>query len=224
MENQEEIEELYKKRIEESDKQFLEEIRNPKKKLSSGEIEKNYKENLNLIKQEYEKRYALYFQEQKNSTIKNKKNNQIKKEKGERFIVKPLDLKLTKKERFFMKWEIFWFKLRTKRILRRKIPDSWKIFYLRIKIKIREFFILRKNLAEKNYQKTKTKLIIAAADLKNKIFKISKEVFDKLKKILIFLLEKIKSIKRKKTEENDKKEKSPEEEIAQKVLKNQDKS
>lgn len=224
MENQEEIEEIYKKRIEESDKQFLEEIRNPQKKLSSGEIEKNYKENLNLIKQEYEKKYALYFQEQKNSTIKNKKNNQIKKEKGKRFIVKPLDLKLTKKERFFMKWEIFWFKLKTKRILRRKIPDSWKIFYLRIKIKTREFFILRKNLAEKNYQKTKTKLIILAVDLKNKTVEISKEAFHKFKEISIFLLEKIKSIKGRKTEEGDKKDKFSEEEIAQKILKNQDKS
>jgi hypothetical protein len=221
MENQEEIEEFYKKKTEELDKQFLENLRDPQKKLSSGEIEKNYKKNLSLIKQKYEEKYASYLQEQKNNIIKKKKDSKTKREKQkeERFIVKPLNLELTKKERFFMKWELFWFKFKIKKILRRKIPDSWRIFYLKIKLKIKNFFVLRKNLTEKDYQKTKTKSITIATDLKNKTLGISKKIFYKLKKILTFLLEKIKSIKKKKTEEGDKKEKHPEEEIVQKILK-----
>lgn len=217
MENEEEIEEFYKKKTEELDKQFLENMRDPQKKLSSGEIVENYKKNLNLIKQKYEEKYTLYLQEQKKSTTKNKKEN--KKEKEKRFIVKPLILKLTKKERFFMRWELFWFKFKIKRFLRKKVPDSWRIFHLRIKIKIRNFFVLRKNLTNRKYQKIKTKSITIATNLKNKTLEISKKVFYKFKKALIFLIKKIKSIKKKRAEEGDKKEKSPEEEIVQKDVK-----
>jgi len=217
MENEEEIEEFYKKKTEELDKQFLENLRDPQKKLSSGEIVENYKKNLNLIKQKYEEKCALYLQEQKRNITKNKKKDKIEKEK--RFIVKPLSLKLTKKEIFFMRWELFWFKFKIKRFLRKKVPDSWRIFYLKIKIKIRNFFVLRNNLAKRKYQKVKTKSVTIATDLKNKTLEISKKVFYKFKKALIFLLEKVKSIKKKKTEEGNKKEKSPEEEIVQKDVK-----
>ena len=41
--NQEEIEEIYKKKIEELDKQFLENTKNLQEKQSRGELEKEYK-------------------------------------------------------------------------------------------------------------------------------------------------------------------------------------
>ena len=82
-----------------------------------------------------------------------------------------------------------------------------KSFYLKIKISLRESFILRKDLLENKIQKRKSGLITLLISFKNKFIEIFKKIYFKIKKCFIFLIEKTKYSK-KQEKETGKKEKS----------------
>jgi hypothetical protein len=218
----EEIEDFYKKETEKIDKEFLNKISKVVNKKEKIYIETEYKRKTKILRNEYEKKIVGYLKEQKQEIKKQemkKTAKKIKKEDFKKFVVKKLDLNETWKDKLEFKWELFKFKhkINSKNFKDRHMPESMKVAIIKSKISIKNFLSLI------------SKFIF---DLLLSIKKFIFNVLDKLKEAGLFIFAKLKILikgvilkislisskifKKKKAEEN--KEKRPDEEIAEKLL------
>jgi len=217
MEDAEEIESYYEKEVEKADKEFLK-IINEAQNKNAKEIEKNYLEKLNSIKEEYKKKYHKYLGQQKTISNKDKKPKK-KKEKTKTFKVERANLKLTNKEKLILKWGLLSFKLRIKRknLYRKVVPKKIRVSVFISKIKLKRFFKSLIAWVNESFFDLKNK---SAEKLEN-IKKTSKETYKKITQAIKSILSKIlKKLPRKKEEESKESKKSEDQKIAEKLLKN----
>lgn len=220
----EEIEDYYKKEAEKIDKEFLNKLSKAVNKNEKSNIEIEYKIKTKTLRNEYEKRIASYLKEQKQA-IKEQGVRRIaakkpKKEDFKKFVVKKLDLNETWKEKLKFKWELFKFKhkINSKNFKDRHMPESLKVFAIKSRISLRNFLSLISKSILNLFSLIKRQLFNIFVKLKSIVLFI----FAKLKILIKWFMPKIsliflKIFKKKKTEEN--KEKRPDEEIAEKLLK-----
>jgi len=215
-----EIEDFYKRESEKIDNGFLNRLPKSKEKNS---IESEYKIKTKTLRQEYEKKINDYLKEQKHALTeqeKNRINKKPKKEDSERFEAKKLDLTDTWRDRLKYKWELFKFKHRinSKNFKNKHMPEFAKIFIIKSGIFIRNLFSQISGFMSYLFSSI-SKLIF---NLLIKLKDAGLFIFVKLKILMKWLIPKISLIlsrifKKKKAEES--KEKRPDEEIAEKLLK-----
>jgi hypothetical protein len=220
METFEEIEDFYKKEMEKLDQEFLDSF---KKNLEIEKIKSQYETKLIKLKEEYEKRYSKYLEEQKKDFIKQRgKKIQEKKEKKESFNVERLNLELTKKEKFQLRYDMFRFRSRIKlsNILRRFIPNLFLINFIRIKLWIKRVLKSSRKYIQ-NFTIDSKKLALNLFDVALKsvkyIYILIKRI---LSSVLFYLLYPFRLFKKK---EKSEAEKRPDEIIAEKLLKKEKK-
>jgi hypothetical protein len=220
MESKEDIEDFYRKQIEDLDKKFMSSVSSIKKQ-EIKKIEEDYKKERETIQKEYEKRYLFLLKRQKESAIKEEKKklqtNRTKKN-HESFIVKPLSLKWTKKEKFLGRFDLFWFKtkIKIKNFTRKNTPDFSYLWYIKARISARNNHASIKNMLVRKSEKTKEKIIQEATDLKSLVSKISKQADSSINRIFSWTKTKMAFFKSKKPKVE--KERNAEEELLQKIL------
>lgn len=218
----EEIEDFYKKETEKIDKEFLNKLSKASNKNEKSNIEIEYKIKTKALREGYEKKISDYLKEQKQAIKEQetkKINKKTKKEDFKKFEVKKLDLSDTWKDKLRFKWELFKFKHRinSKNFRDAHMPEFMKIFIIKLKISIRNILSLISRIISDLFSSIKRLIFNILIKLKDAgLF-----IFTKLKILIKWLMLKIslilsKIIKKKKTEEN--KEKRPDEEIAEKLL------
>jgi hypothetical protein len=194
----EEIEEFYKREVEKAEIEFLDALKTGK--VSREELEKKYKERLALAKKRYEELNLKFINEQKK--IKPKKPKKTK-EKAERFIVKHLNLKLTRRERLKLRYDfaVFRLKIITRDFFQGVVPTSLALWYIKKKRNARQnsgkfsnyiravysefieavydFFKYIGSIALKIYSNTKS----FAVGLKGRVSEAIKNIREKRKKL-----------------------------------------
>lgn len=208
MEDAEEIESFYEKAMEDADKEFLEETKKPGNGKGKRKV---YREKINSIREEYEKKYEKHFKLKKNE--KNKKTK-AKKEKIKPFKARKINLKETKKQKFKRKYSLFKFRFRIKRrnLIRKITPGFLMIFFLKTKILMKRLLSALKKIIIKTAEKVKDKIISAAKRIKE----LSKKVYVKTKKFFSSIVRKIVNKISPKKKEEDKK--AEDQILAEKIL------
>ncbi|MGV8152532.1 MAG: hypothetical protein ACP5OG_05615 [Candidatus Nanoarchaeia archaeon] len=196
----EDLEEVYKREIEEADKYFLE----SKKNKLEGDLEAQYKEKLKLIREKYKKDLLYALESSKNK--KQKKSKGKMPEKISPYKVLPLDMSTSRLERIRQKLTIFKFifNLRLKNFITAVTPDSFLIFTLKTKITIKRIWTnaseaIRRSMNNSINNTIKTKETLASYLIK--AYSKSKEIFSvTLKKI-----SRVFSFKKKQEDKNEEK-------------------
>ncbi|MEM0465952.1 MAG: hypothetical protein QXW97_04620 [Candidatus Pacearchaeota archaeon] len=194
MEISNEIDEFYEKEIERIDKEFFD---NLKKNKEKDVVIKNYRDKLNLIKRDYEKKYKKFLEDQKFQIQKNKEriiNNKTKKkdEKIESFNVKKINFDdISKKEIPKLKKDMFYFRLNLKfRKIYNKIPISFLIFYFKFKFLYKRLIIHTKKIIFNIYDFLKKKILDFfnyIRDLFIKLYELIKKLMLSIKKLFLKL-------------------------------------
>jgi len=213
MEDAEEIEAFYEKEMENADREFLNNIKRTKNKKDSENL---YKENIKSIRKEYERKYERYLKDQKNAILKERrkvpKNNE---EKTAAFRAEGIDLKLTKKERLELRYDLFKFrfKIKIKNFLNKITPRFLLILYLKTRMISKRSYSSTREAIEKTFTKIKEAIISGLKKTGEKI----KQVYSKIKKAVSSVFQKvIKKIKFKRKGEEDKK--TEDQKLAEKIL------
>jgi hypothetical protein len=224
MEDVDEIEDFYGKQVEDLDKEFIEKTKGSK---DIAALEKEYKDKLLNIKQDYEKKISSFLKSHKSFGLE-KEEPQKKEEEEESdaldmskpFRPKGVSLKLTRKDFINEKWDLFKFNnhIRTKDFFNKVIPNPVQIFGIKIRFFTKRFFKALGNWISKKASKTGAKLSEAFDSSKTAI----KNFMDKINKITA----KIKDIQKKFSEniEKKKKEKEQKKEEEEEKKKEQEKS
>ncbi len=208
MEDAEEIENFYEKAIEGADKEFLEKTKISKDKKQT---EKEYKEKIKSIRDQYGKKYQKYIKFQKN---KKEKKPKPKKEKHKLFKVKGLNLQETKREKLKKRYSLFKFRLHIKRknFMRKITPRFLIILGLQSKYSIKRAISATRDAIDSLIKSIKEKSISAGKKTKE----TSKKVYGKIVKFFSSISKKIRNkIKPKKSEED---KKSEDQLLAEKIL------
>ncbi len=219
----EEIEDFYKKEAEKIDKEFLNKLSKAINKNEKSNIEIEYKIKTKTLREKYGGKISGYLIEQKQAIKEQETKKAAKKPKREdfkKFEVKKLDLNKTWKDKLKFKWELFKFKHRinSKNFRDSHTPESMKISIIKLRISFGNFASLISKFTLDLLSSIKELIFNILIKLKDSgLF-----IFAKSKISIKWLMPKIflifsKVIKKKKTEES--KEKHPDEEIAEKLLK-----
>ena len=216
-----EIEDFYKKGAESLDKEFLEKL--SKTKVKKDIVEKEYKRKIRILTEEYNKKISDYIKEQK-KVIKEqefKKLNQKKKKDDFKYYeVKKLDLNETWKDRLKFNWELYKFNqgIKSKNFKENHIPENFKIFNFKLKIYLKNLSNLISRFISDTLSKIKKLIINISVYLKETfllILKKSRTIISWFKSKISLITSKISKNKTAK----ETKEKRPDEEIAEKLLK-----
>jgi hypothetical protein len=166
------IEDFYTKEIEHADKDYLEDLKNNKDRKDS---ENRYLKRLSLSKKEYEKRYLSYLKDQKEKLEKNRREDkrEVLSEKKE-FKVERLDLSLTRKERFEIRWELLRFKwnIKIKNFLHNRVPVFLKIAYLKTRLRYKILISSLKDFFENMSESIKDFFKYLGARIKDSFIKL----------------------------------------------------
>jgi hypothetical protein len=218
----EDIEDFYKKGAEKLDKEFLEKFSKTKSKKERADLELDYKEKTGSLGEEYNKKIVNYLKEQKNvlKEIEKKKSKNIKKEIVKVFVEKKIDLRDSWKDKMRFKWELFKFRnnIKSKNFRESHIPEFLKIMMIKLKLDFRDFKGLLSGVVSNLFLGTK-KMIL---NLVNYTKETGLFIFGKMKSSFNWISKKISLIFSKifkNKEKDEKKEKRPDEEIAEKLLK-----
>lgn len=140
----EEIEGEFQFRVEELDKEFLSSFQ--QSGLAPSVLEKQYRERLQALINEYREKFRLFLDSKREvlETLRAKGNVPVfEKEKEEGaldmshpFTVVPLELRLSRKERLHVDWDLYSFKKRLafRRFTRRHLPSFVVIIYFHLRI------------------------------------------------------------------------------------------
>jgi len=205
----EEIEERYKKEIENADSEFLKGLENKKDITKLGQ---DYKARFSNAIKKYEEECLNYLEKEKRKE-KIKKNSFSNKEKRKEKI-KSLSLKPGFSDKSRIKIILFFFriKIKLKKMLNRILPLKFMVFYLSAKKRIKTIIKDSGNSFKERLYRTKIKIYSIA----EKQIKIILSVYSKLKNPIIIFYGKLKELisKRKKKQEGkeEKKEEKKEEE------------
>jgi hypothetical protein len=207
MEDIEEIENFYEREIEKADKEFLNSIRD-NKDLKNKEAA--YKESLDRIHEQYQKKYDRYLKIQKEN-LKNKPRAKAKKEKKETLNITRLDFrKIEKKENKRLKKELFWFnlKMKIKKIRSSIMPKSLIVARLKAKLSLKSLRHELSYIAESR----KYKIMEKASNSFEKTKDIWKTIASKISKFTYSIRAKLKRKKESKSA------RSEEEQLLDKIL------
>ncbi len=208
MEDAEAIEVFYEKSIEAADKEFLDKIKSSSdKKL----VEREYKEKIRSIRNQYEKKYQKYIDFQKS---RKEKIPKIKKEKYEVFKVDGINLQETRRERWKRGYSLFRFRWRIKRknFMGKITPRFLIIFWLKSKYAIKRGVSGIREAIASLIKSIKERLISAAKGTRDFL----KKAYAKVVKLTSSVIKKVKDkIKPKKSEEDKKTE---DQLLAEKIL------
>jgi hypothetical protein len=211
----EEIEEFYKKEFESLDRQFLEGL---KKGENKKLLEQHYKQRLGEIKKKYEEDSKKFFKNHNVLGEKSKKeeNNEKKEKKNERFVVEPLNLKLSAKEKFSSKWDLFKFRFRIKykNLMHKITPNFLIVFKIRTRNSLRKFSNHTRETLSRMASGFKNGFSSFAKITKSLLTKLLTLIFKGITKLFIKIFRIFK--KKKKVEKKD--EKSEDVKIAEKIL------
>ena len=193
----EEIEERYKKEIENADSEFLKGL-DDKKKMSK--LEENYRIRLNNAIKKYEEECLNYLEKEKKRKIKKNSfsdNKKIIKRKIKSFSLKPSFFDKSR-----IKINLFFFKLRIKlkKILNKMIPLKLMLFYISAKKSAKTAIKDSGNSFQANLHRKKIKIYSTA----EKEIGIILLAYSKIKNKVIILYNKLKEIISKKKKEEKK--------------------
>jgi hypothetical protein len=216
MDKIEDIEEFYKKECAKADKEYLENLSKSHLSQERSTLEEAYKRRSKKIRDQYERRYAEYLRIQKD--LLNKKNSKRPtiEEKYAHLEVKRLDLTPNWKERLDYRIDIskFVYRIKIKNFLQNMTPDFLKILFLKLKYYVHDLLSIISNIAKDLTEKTKKHLLNLSLGLKNIFLSVLSNVSNLFSFVLINLK---KLLPKKKIGES--KEKRPDEEIAERLLK-----
>ncbi|MBD3253217.1 hypothetical protein GF386_05775 [Candidatus Pacearchaeota archaeon] len=217
MKSIDEIENSYKKTIENLDKEFLERIKTENKR----ELENYYKKKLNEAKTEYEEEYKKFLEKKKKPEKEKKRKRKGKKSKLE---IKSLKLKISRKERIRLKWDLLKFrlKIKIKDLEHKLIPDFLITIYIKNKLMAKRLWNSFKRFISKTIENFKDSFKLLLKSLKT----ISIKTFLFSKKIIKNLIKKTSGIfkKKKKQEKHTGNEEREDVKIAEKILAEKKKS
>ncbi len=195
----EEIENAYKKEIEEAEKEFLAGIKN-KKDIS--EVERDYRNKLKISREKYYRSVSEILK--KMPDLKSHKKQDKKEEKIKPLNIRPgnFELSIFHKIRFKIIPVLFRLKLRIKRMIREKTPYRISYNYIKIKIRAKKAFLKTKNSSEQLKEKLRALEQRGINSVKN----LAKNIKNKTKKIIGRIISGIQKIKSKKEKGNEKKQ------------------
>jgi hypothetical protein len=210
MESLDDIEEFYQRELEDLDREFFLSL---KKNKDKNQVIKTYRDKLNLLRINYEKKFKRFLDSQKTQIQKNKekilsdKNKSTKKQPI--FEVKKINfLEIGKKEDSRLKKEMFDFRFNLKlRKFHNRIPNFMLVFYFKARFFLRKTNSSIKDFMINVYEFFKRKIFELISGVKELFVKIS----DSIKKLMAGISKIIAKLKsRKKKKKEDKVEKTEE--------------
>lgn len=191
----EEIEERYKKEIENADSEFLKGLEGKK---DIAKLEEDYRIRFNNAIKKYEEECLNYLEKEKKKA-KIKKNSFSDNKKNRKLKIKSFSLKPGFSDKSKIKIALFFFriKIKLKKIINRILPIKLMLWYISAKKSIKTIIKDSNNSLKASLHRKKTKIYSIA----EKQIEIILSVCSKLKNQVVIIYNKLKLISKKKQDE-----------------------